>query len=151
MRSSPAAHALLEHTLRFSVRTYELDENGHVNNAVYLNWAEHLAADHAEHAGFGRRWSLDHGGGWVVRRHEVTYRLPALRDDEIEATVRVESLGGVRGVRRTSIRRISDGTELAEVVSEWVWVRTTDGRPARVPRELLAAYRELLDTPTPPA
>jgi len=151
MRSSPAVHPLLEHTLRFSVRTYELDENGHVNNAVYLNWAEHLAADHAERAGFGRRWSLDHGGAWVVRRHEVTYRLPALRDDEIEATVRVEALGGVRGVRRTSIRRISDGTELAEVVSEWVWVRTTDGRPTRVPRELLAAYRELLDTPTPPA
>jgi acyl-CoA thioesterase FadM len=87
----------------------------------------------------------------VVRRHEVTYRQPAVRDDEIEATVRVEELGGVRGVRRTSIRRGSDGTQLAEVLSEWVWVRATDGRPARVPRELLAAYRELLDTPTPPA
>jgi acyl-CoA thioester hydrolase len=142
---STPSDLLLEHTIQFRVRTYEVDENGHVNNAVYLNWAENLTADHAESAGFGRRWTQDRGGAWVVRRHEVTYRLPAVRDDEIVATVRVEALGGVRGVRRTWIRRATDGTELAEIVSEWVWVRVADGRPARIPGELLGRYRALLD------
>lgn len=135
---------LLQHTRRFPVRTYEVDENGHVNNVVYLGWAEDLTADHAELAGFGREWSLERGGAWFVRRHEITYREPARRLDEIEATVRVLALAGVRGKRRTTFRRVSDGTELAEVSSEWVWVRVADGRPARIPEELLAAYRPLL-------
>lgn len=135
---------LLEHTQRFSVRTYEIDENGHVNNAVYLNWAENLTAEHAELRGFGRAWSLERGGGWVVRRHEITYHQPALRGDQVDATVRVLALAGVRGERRTFFRRVSDGVQLAEVWSEWVWVRTTDGRPTRVPEELLQVYRPLL-------
>jgi acyl-CoA thioester hydrolase len=136
---------LLEHSLRFRVRSYELDENGHVNNAVYVQWAEDLTAEHAESAGFGRDWTVARGGAWVVRRHEVTYHLPAVRGDEIEATVRVLALAGVRGVRHTRIQRTSDGALLAEVRSEWVWVRLSDGRPARVPAELIDLYRPVLD------
>jgi acyl-CoA thioester hydrolase len=134
----------LEHTLRFSVRTYELDENGHVNNAVYLQWAENLTADHAEAAGFGRQWSVDRGGAWLVRRHEVTYHQPARRGDEVAGTVRVLALGGVRGLRHTSFVRPRDGVLLAEVRSEWVWVRVSDGRPARVPAELMDRYGPML-------
>lgn len=140
-----AADRLLQHSRRFPVRTYEVDENGHVNNAVYLAWAENLTAEHAELAGFGRQWSLERGGAWFVRRHEITYHEPARRLDEIEATVRVVYLGGVRGKRQTSFRRAREGTELAEVHSEWVWVRVADGRPMRVPTEMLERYRPLLD------
>jgi acyl-CoA thioester hydrolase len=144
------ARDLLEHTLRFRVRSYELDENGHVNNAVYVQWAEYLTAEHAESAGFGRDWTVAHGGAWVVRRHEVTYHLPAVRGDEILATVRVQALAGVRGVRHTWLRRATDDVLLAEVRSEWVWVRLSDGRPARVPAELIELYRaHLADAPAP--
>lgn len=141
-----AADPLLEHVRRFRVRTYEVDENGHVNNAVYLNWAEDLTADHAEACGFGRAWSEERGGTWLVHRHEMTYRQPAFRGDEIEARVRVEALGGVRGRRRTTFRRVADDVGLAEVHSDWVWVRIADGRPVRLPDELLARYRPLLES-----
>ena len=141
------AERLLEHSARFRVRSYELDENGHVNNAVYVQWAEDLTASHAEAAGFGRKWTVERGGAWLVRRHEVTYHLPAERGDEIEATVRVLGLAGVRGVRHTTIRRAVDGVLLADVRSEWVWVRLSDGRPARVPAELIELYRPLLGAP----
>ncbi len=130
----------LEFSQRWRVRTYEVDENGHVNNAVYLQWAEQLTAEHAEAAGFGREWSIARGGAWLVRRHEVTYHQPARRGDEIELTVRVTGIGGVRGTRHTEMRLAGAGTLLAEVASEWVWVRLADGRPARVPTELLEAF-----------
>jgi acyl-CoA thioester hydrolase len=135
-----AADPLLQHTLPFRVRTYEVDENGHVNNAIYLQWAENLTAEHAEAVGFGRQWSLDRGGAWLVRRHEVIYRRPAFRGEEVVGTVTVMSLDRVRGVRRTSFSRATDGVELAELRSEWVWVRLSDGRPSRVPQELLDAW-----------
>jgi acyl-CoA thioester hydrolase len=141
----PAADAgdLLEFSQRWRVRTYEVDENGHVNNAVYLNWVEHIAAEHAEALGFGREWSIAHGGGWLVRRHEIAYKRPARRGDEVEVTVRVLSVGGVRGRRQTWIRRAGDGTLLAEAISDWAWVRLSDGRPAAVPAEIVDVYREL--------
>jgi len=130
-----------EHTERWTVRTYEGDENGHVNNAVYVQWAEHLTARHAEATGFGREWSIERGGAWLVRRHEVVYHRPARRFDEVELKVRVVSVSGVRGRRQTTIRRAADGTLLAEIASEWVWVRLSDGRPSAVPSEIVDAYR----------
>ena len=110
-----------------------------MNNAVYLNWVEQVATDHVEALGFGREWALTQGGGWVVREHHVTYHRPALFGDTVTITTRPQSLAGVRGMRRTEIHRAVDGALLTEVVTEWVWVRTSTGRPARVPRELLAS------------
>jgi acyl-CoA thioester hydrolase len=127
----------LQFTLRWPVRGYELDSNGHVNNAVYLSWAEELATAHAEAAGYGRDWSATRGGGWVVRKTEITYHRPAVYGDEVELTVRVELVRGARAMRRTTISRIGNGELLAEVLTEWVWVRLRDGRPAPAPRELV--------------
>ena len=130
------------YTTRWRVRQYELDYNGHVNNATYLNYVSQVTSDHGEASGFGRAWSIAHGGAWVVRRHDITYHRPAVYGDELELTVRVRSVGGVRGVRHTSIVRVVDGAPIADVETEWVWVRVADGRPARVPSEILAAYRQ---------
>jgi acyl-CoA thioester hydrolase len=133
----------LVYTARWRVRSYEIDQNGHVNNAVYLNYAEALTVEHAELAGFGRAWCEAHGGAWVVRRHEIQYLLPAKMGDELELTVRVELVRGVRGVRRTTIARAPDGAPVTTVWSEWVWVRRGDGRPSRVPPELVEVAAEV--------
>jgi len=124
--------------MRWPVRGYELDSRGHVNNAVYLSWAEEIATAHAEAAGYGRDWSERHGGGWVIRRTEITYHRPAVYGDEVELTVKVELVRGARGVRRTTIRHATDGELFAVVLTEWVWVRLSDGRATQVPRELVA-------------
>jgi acyl-CoA thioester hydrolase len=127
----------LEFTVRWPVRGYELDSRGHVNNAVYLSWAEEVATAHAEAAGYGRDWSASRGGGWIVRKTEITHHRPAVYGDEVELTVRVELVRGASGVRRTTIHRVSDREPLAEVLTEWVWVRLSDGRPMAAPRELV--------------
>jgi acyl-CoA thioester hydrolase len=127
----------IEFRARWRVRSYELDGNGHVNNAVYLNWAEEIATEHAEAAGYGRAWSIARGGGWLIRRSEITHHLPAVYGDEVEVSVRVELVRGVRAIRRTWIRRTPNLELLAEVTTEWVWVRLHDGRPAPVPKELV--------------
>ena len=102
-----------------------------MNNAVYLNWVEQVATDHVEALGFGREWALAQGGGWVVREHHVTYHRPALFGDIVTITTLPQSLAGVRGLRRTEIHRAVDGALLTEVLTEWVWVRTsTAGRRA---------------------
>ena len=129
------------YTTTWRVRVYELDVNGHVNNAVYLNYAEQAATEHAEAVGFGRAWTAARGGGWVVRRHEVTYLRPATFGDELAITTCIEQIRGARGIRRTHITRPTDGAGIVEILTEWVWVRLADGRPTRVPPEVVAASR----------
>ncbi len=136
MEPSPRADPLT-YSQRWPVRGYELDSNGHVNNAVYLSWAEEMATAHAEAAGYGRHWSAARGGGWVIRRSEITHHRPAVYGDLVELTVVIELVKGARGVRRTTIRRVPDGMLFAEVLTEWVWVRLADGRATSVPRELV--------------
>ena len=133
----------IQHTETWAVRTYELDSNGHVNNTVYLSWAEETTVRHAEAAGYGREWARSKGGGWVIRRSDVTYHSPAVYGDVVEVSVRVELVRGARGVRRTLIRRAGDRQLLAEVLTEWAWIRLSDGRPARVPAELVEAAGEV--------
>lgn len=127
-------------TARFAVRQYELDVLGHVNNAVYLNWAEQVAIDHVEALGYGREWSLRFGGTWVVREHHVTYHRPVVYGDVVLVTTLPQEIGGVRGRRRTEIHREGDGALLTEVETVWIWIRTADGRPTRIPAELLARF-----------
>ena len=139
----PSAVDPLRFSMSWPVRGYELDSNGHVNNAVYLSWVEEIATAHAEAAGYGRAWSLEKGGGWVIRRSEITYHRPAVYGDLVEIAVVVELVRGARGVRRTSMRRGGDGTLFAEAVTEWVWVRLRDGRAVAAPRELVEQAAEV--------
>ena len=131
----------LQHSMRVSVRYYEMDPLGHVNNAVYLHYAEEAAIEHSRRLGFGEARWRELEGAWVVRRHEIDYHRPAVAGDELEVTTRVESITQVRATRRTSIVRLNDNVLVAEAVTHWVWVGL-DGRPRRLPRELIAALRQ---------
>ena len=128
------------YTARWPVRQYELDQYGHVNNAVYLNWVEQAAIDHVEALGYGRDWAAETGGGWVVREHRVVYHRPAVYGDVVLVTTLPQRLDGVRGFRRTEIHRAADGALLTEADTVWVWVRLTDGRPARIPADLMRSF-----------
>ena len=127
-------------TTTWRVRSYELDSNAHVNNAVYLAYAEDLASQHAEAIGFGRDWMLAHGGIWVARRHEITYLRPAGYGDELQLTTEVESMRGARAVRHTVIRLLRHDTQVVDMRTEWVWLHATTGRPERIPAEIVAAF-----------
>ena len=129
------------YTARYPVRQYELDLLGHVNNAVYLNWVEQVAVEHVEALGFGRDWAAAHDGTWVVHEHHVTYRGAARYGDVVLVTTLPIEIGGVRGLRRTEIRREADGALLTEVETQWIWVRSGSGRPARVPADLVELFR----------
>jgi len=127
-------------TITWRVRSYELDSNAHVNNAVYVAYAEDLAAQHAEAIGFGRDWTLAHGGIWVARRHEITYLRPAGYGDELQLTTEVEEMRGARAVRHTVIRLLRDDSQVVDMRTEWVWLHAATGRPVRIPAEIVVAF-----------
>ncbi len=132
----------LEYSEQWRVRTFELDSYGHVNNAVYLNYAEVVATEHAEALGFGREWADRHGVAWAVREHRVVYHRAAGYRDLLRVTTRVGLMSGVRGLRHTEIRLEPDGDLLAEVATTLVCIRQSDQRPTRIPADLLERYAD---------
>jgi len=108
----------------------DIDENGHVNNVVYLNWAQDLAIAHwrarapeAEQP----RWA------WVVLRHEVDYRRPLMAGETAHARTWVAERSD--GPRYDRFVRIDgpDGAMCAQARTVWCLVDATTRRPARVP------------------
>ena len=100
--------------MRVRVRHYEMDALGHVNNAIYLNYVEEAAVEHARRLGYDEaRWRTL-GGTWVVRRHEIEYRLRHRYLDMIytEDTLR-RAHQRVKIIR--TIRRHLDGLDYLEV------------------------------------
>lgn len=115
------------HSISFKVKPDEIDDMGHVNNVVYVQWVQDIAGAHwmsAAHPEDQENYR------WVVLRHEVDYLKSALPEDEITATTWVDSLEGVRSVRMVEIKR---GNELlAKAKTTWIMIDAKTGRPSRV-------------------
>ena len=127
------------YTMRLRVRQYEMDAFGHVNNAVYLNYLEQAATEHAAMLGFPQARLTELGGLFVVRRHEIDYLGAALAGDDLAVTTWPEMLTGARAVRCYEIRNVATGKRLIAARTLWVWV-DLNGRPRAIPRELLEAF-----------
>ena len=59
------------------IRDRDVDGLGHVNNTVWVQFIVALADAHSAARGFDGRAVRRLGGQWIVRRHEVDYRLSA--------------------------------------------------------------------------
>lgn len=126
--------------MRLRVRHYEMDALGHVNNAVYLNYLEQAAIDHADAMGFGAARLAALGGLFVVRRHEIEYFGAAVGGDELVVTTWPETVVGARAVRSYQIGDAAGTRRLVAARTLWVWIDRQSGRPRPVPREIVDAF-----------
>jgi acyl-CoA thioester hydrolase len=117
-----------------------IDDLGHVNNAVYLQWVEACCRAHAERQGMPTARMLELGALPVVRRHVATYRAPGNLGERVEVSTRIVRVRGPLATRRNEVRRIGDGKLLVDVVTDWVWVDPRSGKPKAPPAEVLAAF-----------
>ncbi len=115
----------------------DFDELGHVNNAVYLRWAQEIAVRHwaaAASAGMRQRWL------WVVLRHEIDYRDPVLPGDLVEARTWLGLADGARYDRFVDLRKPGAVRPAAAVKSTWVMIDAATRKPRRVGAEIVAAF-----------
>jgi acyl-CoA thioester hydrolase len=122
---------VFEHAFR--VTPEDIDELGHMNNAVYLRYAQDAAVAHwLAQATTEQVENL----AWVVRRHEIDYLRPALMGDDLVARTWVGEATGATYERFIEFRRPKDGETLAKVRSVWVLLDAKTFRPKRVSQEL---------------
>ncbi len=121
-----------------------IDENGHVNNVVYVQWMQDVAIMHYEESGCARL-TAEIDATWVARSHNVVYLRPAFAGDRIVAITWVVDFRRVRSVRRYKFVRESDGETLVTGETEWIFVDMKTGRPRSMPQELQDLYVPLSD------
>jgi acyl-CoA thioester hydrolase len=122
------------HEERIKIRWRDVDNYGHVNNAVYLTYLEE-ARDAWAHEVLGDAFDF------VIVRVAIDYRRELSLDDE-EVIVRCLGAGyGRASIRTTEQIVTSDGTVRAEAAS----VIVAHDPDARKARPLTADERALLD------
>jgi len=124
-------------TLITSVLPGDIDEQNHVNNLVYLRWVQEIAIAH---------WkaiappAAQAAVSWVVLRHEIDYKVPAMLGHEVELRTWVGKATRLTFERFTEIRRKPDDQLLAEARTLWCPVNPKTGRPVRVPVEVRGQF-----------
>lgn len=116
-----------------------IDENGHVNNVVYVQWMQDIAVEH--YASIGGIEAQGPDATWVVREHKIEYLLPAYAGEEIEIRTRVENVRRVRSLRKYEFVRKSDGKILVRGETDWVFVDVNTGRPRAVPEKVANIFK----------
>ena len=119
------------YTKSFTIPKNSIDENGHVNNVVYVQWMQDIAVEHYASIGGIRAQGPD--ATWVVREHKIEYLLPAFLGEEIEIRTWVENIRKVRSLRKYEFVRKADGKVLVKGETDWVFVDTRTGSPRAIP------------------
>ncbi|GLX47569.1 thioesterase [Streptomyces hygroscopicus subsp. hygroscopicus] len=101
-------------SVRVTVRGYETDVQGHLNQAVYLNYAEHARWALLQAAGVSQTGLVRTGVGPVVLETTIRYLRELLAGDEVDVTCAFEWSGGKTFTVRQEIRR-ADGTLAAQL------------------------------------
>ena len=117
---------------RFTVPASAVDQNGHVNNVVYIQWMQDVATMHFDTVG-GTPLMQAAGATWVVRSHNIEYLSPLFAGEDVTVLTWVVDFRRVRSLRRYRFLRTGDGALLARGETDWVFVDTASGRPCKIP------------------
>lgn len=122
---------------RVTAQPDDIDELGHVNNAVWVRWIQDLALAHWY--GLAAPAHQD-AYFWVVTRHEIDY-LRAVGPGET-VTGRTWVPDPPRGARCDRLMAFigADGKPRVKVRTTWAIVEKATGRPIRVPTDVIAPF-----------
>ncbi|WP_086619298.1 acyl-CoA thioesterase [Erythrobacter tepidarius] len=124
-------------TRTFTALPQHIDELGHVNNTVWVQWIQDMATAHwdaiarpEDRAAFF----------WVVVRHEIDYRGNVAEGESVQAETWIEGPAqGAKSLRRVEFTDAS-GRRLVSAATTWAMLDRATGRLARVRPEVLEPF-----------
>lgn len=122
------------------VAVAHIDALGHVNNVVYLQWAERVAWHHSVQLGIGVTEFQQHDAAMVARKHELNYLAACFEGEQINLRTWLTQCDGLSLYRQYQFVRVSDQKAVFEGQTRWVCTRLSTGRPIRMPEPFKQAY-----------
>ena len=128
---------LPEYSARLTAGPEHIDELGHVNNAVWVEWIQQVAVAHWRAAAPA---SLVDAYVWVVIRHEIDYLRSLGPGESVTARTWVgDAPKGARFDRHMELTG-DDGKVRVRAKTQWAMLDKATGRPQRIPPEIVAAF-----------
>jgi acyl-CoA thioester hydrolase len=114
-------------SLEFTVRDYECDLQGVVNNANYQHYLEHARHEFLVSKGVSFARLHAEGIDLIVSRVEIDYKYPLRSRDRFVVRLNIERAGNVRLLFIQEICRMPDGKLIAS--ARVTGVATKNGKP----------------------
>lgn len=125
-------------TKNYTALPDDIDELGHVNNAVWVQWIQDIATSHWDAAARGEDRAQFF---WVVTRHEIDYRGNVAEGESVTGETWIE--GAPRGA--TSIRRVefrnAAGKVIVSAATTWAMLDRATQRLVRVRPDVIAPFQ----------
>ncbi len=122
---------------RFIAQPQHIDELGHVNNTVWLQWVQEVATSHWFATADRRDVEKYY---WVVTRHEIDYRGNIKPGEGANATTWIPAPPkGAQFDRRVDFTNDA-GKVIVSALSRWAMLDQASGRLVRVPVEIAALF-----------
>lgn len=128
----------MEVVLPIVVRCTEIDVNGHVNNAKYVEYLEWGREEWYDRQGFSHGRLLELGAVTVVVNIQLNLRQACRQGDLLRIVTRAERRGRTSFVLDQRIEK--DGAAAADAVVTLVTVDPTHGRSRPLPEEFARLF-----------
>lgn len=125
------------------VEAQHIDQLGHVNNVVYMQWMQDVATAHIEELGLGIEQYVQLKHAMVAVEHHVQYRKAAFLGDELILRTWFDDLNALYSSRQYAFYRAKDKNILFVAQTKWACVELSTGRPKRMSPTFTQAYQPL--------
>ncbi len=123
--------------LTFTASREHIDQLGHVNNAVWVQWMEIIATAHWEQ---DARPQDVAAFAWVVVRHEIDYHGNIGQGESVDAETFIDEVPkGARFVRNIHFRNAA-GKLVVRAKTTWAIIDPATRRLMRIPTEVSAPF-----------
>ena len=129
--------------LTIKVKPEHIDILGHVNNVVYVQWMQDVAAAHIENLGVGLAQYLEMNHAMVAVEHQVQYRKAALLGDDIILRTWLYDINALYSFRRYAFFNAKDHSLLFTGETKWACIEIATGRPKRMSPTFIQAYQPI--------
>ena len=115
----------------------DLDNLDHVNNVRYVQWVQDIAE---EHWASKTTDAIRNNYFWILLKHHIEYKSPAILGDVLKLVTYVRKSEGVTSIRIVEI--YNQNTEKLLVTSEttWCFMTAEKNKPARITQEVLDLF-----------
>lgn len=115
----------------------DIDEQGHVNNIMYLKWVQEVAIAHWTSVA---NKEMQENNLWVVSRHEIDYLKSAMINSKLIAKTWVTEPQGAKSERHVTIMDAYTETIYSKIITTWYLLDFKTKRPKRIDSEIVNVF-----------
>ncbi|AWM81399.1 acyl-CoA thioesterase [Gammaproteobacteria bacterium ESL0073] len=124
----------------------DIDELGHVNNAVYVRWLEQCAWQHSNQLGLTLSVFQQLDRAMAVIRHEIDYLASSYSGNLLQMATWITDMDKLRVTRQFQLINQQTGQTILQAQTVFCCIQMTTGKPKRMPQKLVMCYERALIT-----